>query len=870
MTANLKIPKSLSALNTIAHNFWWSWNQETWNLFSRVDEKTWQETRNPFLTLKNANESVLESLGKDNHYLQLLNISEKKLQTYIDRTKTKETWFQKTHPNRKDESIAYFCTEYGIHESLPIYSGGLGVLSGDHVKSSSDLGIPMHFIGLFYRNGYFTQQIDKTGQQKDVYPDVRPESLAVEKINLPELTVDLPGRKIFLNVYKVQVGINPLYLICSDHEQNSTDDRALTARLYGGDREMRISQEIILGIGGIRVLQKLNIKPTVFHMNEGHSGFYQLERVRLLMIDKNISFEEAKVLCASNCVFTTHTPVPAGNEAFSLAHMHKYFYEYAKEFGISWDEFIKLGLVKEKSDYSYFSLTVFAINFSRFQNGVSELHGQIAQKMWKDLWPDVSYVENPITSITNGVHVQTWTGLEMKGLFEKYMGGNWEETLADHAFWKTATEKIPNNALSEMRHQFKNKMISLVREQLKDQLKRNGESESTISAVDSYLKPEILTIGFARRFATYKRATLLFKDAKRLATMINNPDHPVQFVFAGKAHPQDVPGQQFIKDIYQMSRRPEFLGKIIIIENYDMNISRHLITGCDVWLNNPRRPLEASGTSGQKVPLNGGINFSVLDGWWRESYNGENGWYIGEEKDFESDEVQDFEDANDFYQNLESTIVPLYYQDKSKGIIGASNSWLDKSKISLSTNISHFSTHRMVQDYMNRLYAPAADYGQSFQKESKKSQDYLETRKFLKRNWKAITFSDLHFEGEAIEVGSDFNKWNNTPSHHVDIKTDSLFPGKVFETVKTKVFINAYLGDIPPEHIKGELLVTDTHAEGFMIQDMKSAVKVGNGVWHFQGEYNSPDGKPRRMRIRLLGTHDKLSHKFEYGLVSWL
>lgn len=859
------LPTELNILNDIAHNLWWSWNQETWEVFEALNPEIWNQKRNPVQTLASLSPERINEIKNDTKLNEKINKITEKYNSYI---KNENTWFNQQYADKKDKNIAYFSAEFGIHESLPIYSGGLGVLAGDHIKSSSDLGIPMTFIGLFYRNGYFTQQIDGEGQQVDVYDTFNPELLCVNPAldkdkKQVTVSVNLPGREVKALVWEAKVGRNTLLLLDTHHEANTQEDKDLTARLYGGDREIRISQEIVLGIGGIRALNALGIEPDAYHMNEGHSGFFQLERVLNLMKEKNYSFEEAKVIAASNCLFTTHTPVPAGNEAFSLPVMHKYFFEYIKQLDISWNRFIDLGLVDDSSDYKFFSLTVFAINFSRFQNGVSELHGKIAAKMWKKQWPNVPEIDNPMTHITNGVHAQTWTSLPMKELFEKKLGKDWEDQLANDEYWNKFDE-IDEETLKTTKRELKQNLIKMVRTQLKDQLKRNGENQAEIDACDNYLDENALTIGFARRFATYKRATLIFQDKKKLAEIVNDKENPVQFVFAGKAHPADKPGQNFIKEIYKISREPEFKGKVIILENYDMHISRHMVSGVDVWLNNPRRPMEASGTSGQKVPLNGGLNFSVLDGWWREGHNGENGWTIGKEKDYPNDQVQDFEDANDFYHTLEQTIVPMYYKEHA--------TWTKWIKNSLKSNIARYSTHRMVQDYMNQLYKNALNYGEQYSKEKFENvEKYITTRRFLRRNWNTVAFESVQWDGNHVPVDSRYSEVSQTPSHHVEFEVDETLPGKVIETAEATVNMTVYTGEISAEQIDGELVITNEKGQEVEVVKLnKETSQNKNGLVEFHTKYVSPDGNPRRVRVRLLPHFDQVASKFELGLVHWL
>lgn len=857
-------------LNDLAYNYWWSWNQDVWNLFSSLNKTLWAETRNPVIVLKKTEK--LDQLLTNEDLKKTIDTLHARLSTYLNRKNIGDTWFAKTFPSTKGP-IAYFSAEYGIHEALPIYSGGLGVLSGDHVKSASDLGIPMVFVGLFYSNGYFTQRINEEGKQLDLYGKFSPDNLSLTQVTKKDGTplvfdLELADKSIKVQAFKAVVGISELFLLDSNHPDNSEQDRLLTAKLYGGDREMRISQEIILGIGGIKLLKALEIEPSAFHMNEGHSGFFQLERIKNTMQEKKLNFEEAKVVCAANCLFTTHTPVPAGNEAFSLPLMHKHFYKMIKGFNISWRRFVELGLVPEKSDYKFFSLTVFAINVARFYNGVSELHGKIAQKMWRESWPNIPEVENPMSHITNGVHVQTWMALDVKNLLTQTVGSKWEDELANHEFWKKAGD-ISNSKIRDTKIALKSKMIDVVRTQLKKQLTDNKESQKEIDAVDSYLDDKTLIIGFARRFATYKRATLIFKDLKRLETLVNNPDRPVAFVFSGKAHPQDIPGQKYIEDIYKFSRMPEFKGKIIMLENYDMNISRHLVSGSDVWLNNPRRPMEASGTSGQKVPINFGLNFSVLDGWWREAFDGNNGWAIGEEKDFTNDEIQDYEDSLDFYKTLEQTILPLYYADKALGEHGSSAAWIEKTKVSFITNISRYSTHRMVQDYMTKFYAPAISYGEKFAKNPDLIKTYIDNRRYLKMNWKTLYFSYLHFDGNHVEVPSQFEKSFLSPLHHVEYPAEFTFPGRVFESSEAHIHLGVYLGDINPTTMAIEAVVCDSKNNEIGHERFTLKGPPEDGVGHFELKFKAADSNSKKLRFRVYGHDEFLAHPFEYGHMMW-
>jgi len=614
------------------------------------------------------------------------------------------TWFAQTYPDKKQETIAYFSAEFGLHESLPIYSGGLGVLAGDHTKEASDLGLPFVAVGFLYPQGYFLQRLDPSGWQEAIYNKLNFANVAASPALTPDghevvVEVELPGRTIYAKVYRIQVGRNPLFLMDTDIHPNSPQDRELSARLYGGNQEMRVAQEIVLGIGGVRALRQLGMHPTVWHMNEGHSAFLVLELARE-QVQQGVRFADAVNEIQARSVFTTHTPVPAGNDAFPLPLIEKYFRQYWTQLGLSRDEFIEVAL-QQQSRGPTFAIAVLALKASERHNGVSKLHGHVARGMWQWLYNSKSQDDVPITSITNGIHTATWLAPEMRRLFESFMGNDWEDRLDDVALWKKVYD-IPDEVLWETRRSLKQQLVAFARDRTRDRHMRLG----TPPVVWPVLDENALTIGFARRFATYKRATLLFKDAERLKAILNRGDRPMQIVFAGKAHPADDPGKLFIQQVYQMSQQPGFVGKILFLEEYDMCVARRLVQGVDVWLNTPRRPYEASGTSGQKASLNGAPNLSILDGWWPEAYNERNGWAIGEEREYSNQDEQDWNDSLDLYQLLENDIVPLYYDRDGSQI---PQKWLQWSKEAIATVAPVFSTRRMVKEYTNRLYMPATE-----------------------------------------------------------------------------------------------------------------------------------------------------------------
>lgn len=694
------IPKRIARLRELAYNLWWSWHSEAQDLYRQIDPDLWeQDYHNPVNFLRDVRQQRLEAVLSNQEYLDQYDQVLSSFDQYLNAT---DTWFAQTYPKVGGEMIAYFSAEFGIHESLPIYSGGLGVLAGDHVKEASDLGLPFVAVGFIYPQGYFRQRLDPSGWQEAIYNKLNFADIAAA----PALTsdgcevvveVELPGRTIYAKVYRIQVGRVSLLLMDTDIHPNSPQDRELSARLYGGNQEMRVAQEIVLGIGGVRALRQLSMNPTVWHMNEGHSAFLVLELAREL-VQGGMSFADAAEKVRTHSVFTTHTPVPAGNDAFPVQMIEKYFWQYWPNLGISRDEFMNLAL-QQQSWGPTFAMTVLALKFSDRHNGVSKLHGSVARGMWQWLYPEKSQDEVPIASITNGIHTFTWIAPEMRRLYDAYLGHDWERHIDNTNLWQKIHE-IPDAMLWETHLQSKRRLVASAQTRLRGRLMRLGMETSGIVTLDE----NALTIGFARRFATYKRATLLFKDSDRLKAILNNPDRPVQFVFAGKAHPADEPGKLFIQQVYQLSQQPGFIGKIIFLEEYDMYIGRELVQGVDLWLNNPRRPNEASGTSGQKASLNGSPNLSILDGWWPEAYNGRNGWVIGEEREFTNYDEQDWYDSQHLYHVLENEVVPAFYNQDADGI---SQDWVAYMKEAIVTVAPVFSTRRMVKDYVTSLYVPA-------------------------------------------------------------------------------------------------------------------------------------------------------------------
>lgn len=701
---NFSLPRRINRLSSLAYNLWWVWNPEGLNLFRAIDKRVWDEAgHNPVAFLRKVERSQLNAVANDAYYLEMYDRVIKQFDAYMAE---KSTWFTRTYPNLEDDEIAYFSFEFGLHESLPVYAGGLGILAGDHLKEASDLGLPLSGIGFIYNQGYFTQRITEDGWQETGthYLDLEGSPvipLYGEDGQPLTVSIELPGRSVVARIWLVQVGRVSLYLLDTNLPSNSEADRQLTARLYSNDLEIRISQEILLGMGGVRALRKLGINPQVWHMNEGHSAFLALERI-LELVREGTSYDDAAAEVRRSNVFTTHTPVPAGNDQFPLWLIDKYFPNTWTELGMTRDQFVDLGRQNTPWGES-FCMPVLALHLSDHANAVSELHGQVSRRMWNFLWPDRRAEDVPISHITNGVHTGTWLARRMRVLFGTYLGDDWLERLDDPALW-AMVQNIPDSELWMVRRHLKRKLVLYV-----DNRARNAWQSGNIHATQAlangvFLEPYSLTIGFARRFATYKRANLILRDYDRLIRLLTNPDMPVQIIFAGKAHPADEPGKLLIQQVYRAVKDSRSGGRLVFLEDYDMNMARYLVQGVDVWMNNPRRPNEASGTSGMKAALNGVLNLSVMDGWWREGFNGQNGWAIGEDADPVDPNQQDEIDSQSLYDHLENEIIPLYYTNRTADDIPSA--WLAKVKESIRTLAPQFSTRRMVKEYMQDMYEP--------------------------------------------------------------------------------------------------------------------------------------------------------------------
>ena len=841
------LPKELEPLLEITKNFWWCWNQKAVNLLRTIDIDNYDEKdHNPIRILGESSQECFYNMLHDD--AAMMNLAEvyDEFKTYMNQ----ETWYASLDDSQKteNEKIAYFSFEYGLHESLPNYSGGLGILSGDHLKSASDLGLPFIAVGLLYRKGYFRQYLNADGWQQEYDIENDFFNLALEKVldsngETMKVDVDLPGRKVYAQIWKANVGRIQLYYLDANIEENSVEDRDITAQLYGGNLETRIQQEILLGIGGIKALKKLGIKPTIYHMNEGHSAFLSLERIRQLMIDDKLDRKTAREVVFSSNVFTTHTPVPAGNDVFPIEMMQKYFVDYIKQIDMSMEEFLKLGKIDPNNQKEDFCMTVLALNLSAENNGVSELHGHVSREMWKDIWKGVPAKELPIDSITNGIHTLSWISFDMQNLLDRYLGPRWRTKPLEYGIWERV-QKIPDAELWRTHERRKERLIDFCRERLKAQIINRGFTKNEINHAEQILTPEALTIGFARRFATYKRGTLLFRDIERLKKIISNPHRPVQIIFAGKAHPHDNGGKELIKNIAEICRREEFRDHIVFLEDYDINVARYMVQGVDVWLNNPRRPLEASGTSGMKVPPNGGLNFSILDGWWDEAYDGQNGWAIGNREEYTDLEYQDKVESNALYNVLENEIIPLYYE---RGRDDIPRQWVTAMKWSMQTVCPQFSTNRMVADYFNKFYTNASRrYINMTNDDFKKSKELKSWKDNIYSKWSKVSFE---------------NTMSEMPSRNLQV-------GSKFEV---KTIVN--LGNIAPDSVRvelyhGKLSMKDEITEPTIVE-MKHSSDLGNGRHSFIGSLECVNTGQSGYAIRMYPYHKDLGYKFDMKMIIW-
>jgi starch phosphorylase len=839
-----KLPDRLLPLHNIAYNLWWCWNADAVALFRRVNADLFETLdHSPIRLLGATSQNRYEELASDDGFLAHMDRVASALAHYLEAP----TWHAASFPNESGARVAYFSAEFGIHESVPVYSGGLGVLAGDHLKSASDLGIPLAGVSLMYRQGYFRQYLNAEGWQQERYPENDFFTLPL----IPELdakgqpilaTAPMPGRDVLLRIWRIQVGRVPLYLLDSNIAQNRPEDRAITAQLYGGDQNMRIQQEIVLGIGGIRALRLLGRDPTVCHMNEGHAAFTSLERIRMLMDEHKLDFATAREAVKAGTCFTTHTPVPAGNDAFPMAMVEQYLGEYMAKMGVDRDTLVGFGRQHAGNDQEPFGMTVLALKLANVSNGVSRLHGSVSRKMWKDLWPELPPSDVPITSITNGVHTQSWLSPEIAGLYDRYLGIQWEERPTDFAIWKRV-EHIPDAELWRTHERGRERLVAFARNRVRAQLKRRGSPPSEVAAAEEILDPDALTIGFARRFATYKRGDLVFRNAERLASILNNKDRPLQIIFAGKAHPKDNGGKELIQRVVQNARKVEFRRRVVFIEDYDMNVARHLVQGVDVWLNNPRRPLEASGTSGMKVPGNGGLNLSILDGWWVEGYDGDNGWAIGAGEEYTDLTYQDEVESRALLDLIEQDLVPMFYK---RGADGLPREWIRRMKRSIMSLVPVFNTNRMVEEYTQRCYLP------SHRRTTRLSADHLKAAKELAL-WRRRISSE----------------WNQVRVEGVDAPAgDELRVGAEFP-VKVRV----HLGSVAAEDVEVQLYHGILDSMGEIADPRAISLRLDpsrNGsVALFAGSVPCRASGQFGFTVRVVPKHPNLPHSFEPGLVTW-
>ncbi len=847
ITVNPQLPKRIEKLSEISNNLWWSWNTEFLRLFKKIDKDLWETCeKNPVKFLKQVSQERLEAVATNAEFLKEYDRLAKEFNDYVT---SKNTWFANKYPENKNDLIAYFSAEYGLDQTIPIYSGGLGILSGDHLKSASDLGIPLVAVGLLYKNGYFHQKINGYGDQETEYNNIELSNLPINPVkdgNGEELKiyVKFENRKVYLKVWQINVGRIKLYLLDSDIDENSPEDRETTLRLYGGDQEMRIKQEIVLGMGGTNLLtQALGLNPTVYHMNEGHSAFLILELIKNIIREKKVSFEVAKDIASSKTVFTTHTPVPAGNDIFPIALVEKYFKGFWPRLNLDREEFLKLGMKPCTELEPGFNMGILALKVAGKKNGVSKLHGAVSRELFGDVWPEIAANESPITYVTNGIHTCSWLAPSLKELYNKYLIPYWQDNIFKDEVWENINN-IPNQELWGIHQQRKQKLLEIVKENTTNRLRRSGYSYEEINDITSKLNPNALTIGFARRFATYKRATLIFKDLERITQILNNADRPVQLIFAGKAHPADKEGQDLIKRIHEISMMPQFKGKIFLLENYNIAMSRYLVSGVDVWLNNPRRPMEASGTSGQKASVNGVINFSVLDGWWAEGYNQENGWTIGTNAEFTSYEEQDIADSQSMYHTLEEKIIPTYYEKNENGI---SEKWMKIMKNSITSTGGKYSTSRMLVDYTNNLYMPLCNLTKKYYENVDNVAEFNLWKKNLYTNWKDI----------KITQKNNLNNITMDAGNNIDVKCEVQLPNIDVDNITAQCYYGKILDNGIVENVSIIPMKLTSSDEENKIYEYTTKIELKTG-----GNYG--------YTFRVMPKHEMLLDSENLNLVKWI
>ncbi len=842
-----KLPKALVPLWELAHNTWFAWNSNIENLFEQIDPKLWERSyKNPVWFLNHIRQQVLEDLAHDDIYLERMREVYQSLQQYLSK-KSSSVVFPGSEVGTP--VVAYFSLEYGISLCLPIYSGGLGILAGDHLKSASDLNVPLVGIGLCYQQGYFRQYLTPDGWQQERYPvndfEEMPLTLQEDDKGAPRIvTMDLAGQRLLARIWKCQVGRVPLYLLDTNMPENPGHFRQITSQLYGGDLEMRIWQEYLLGIGGIKALRVLGLEPKVIHMNEGHSAFAGLERIREFMSEHRMPFEAAMELTASTSVFTTHTPVPAGNDRFPPDLMQRYFESYARDMGLAFKVLLALGRENPRDDREDFCMTVLALKLSRFNNGVSKLHGRVSRNMWQKVWPQFPVEDIPIGALTNGVHTASWVAEDIALLYDRYLGANWREEADCARVWALA-ESISESELWRTHERLRARLVDYVRVRLQKQLRAKGARRRALEIAAEVLDPEALTIGFARRFATYKRANLILADRERLVRMVTNKDRPIQFIFAGKAHPRDNEGKRIIQELIEVFRREDCRQKLIFLEDYDMEIAQYMLQGCDVWLNNPRRPLEACGTSGMKAIVNGVLTLSTLDGWWDEAYRPDNsvGWAIGQGEEYEDQGYQDFVESQTLYNLLENEVIQDFY-DRGRG--GLPRTWIARIKLALKELVPIFNSHRMVEEYGKTAYILAYENFRRLEKKNfEPAKELAAWRMALMTRWSGLQIRNVSSEAvQRMVVGHSFK-------------------------VEADVFTN----EIEPRHLRVEVYSgTVDHDGSFSSRRYTVMEPVGQpaaGWQRFRGHCEPAQAGRFGFTVRILPAHPLLLDPHSLGLVCW-
>jgi len=831
----------------IAGNLWWTWHGDAQDLFRRLDPAAWEDCyHNPVAMLGRVSQQRLIAMSKDDGFLTHLQRVNDDLKDYM----SKPGWWGRTYGGDRQPVVAYFCAEYGITECVPIYSGGLGVLAGDHLKSASDMDVPLVAVGLLYQQGYFRQRLNADGWQLELYPRNDFHNMPVHLVRTDAgqpltVGVEMLGRVTKAQVWRLQVGKTALLLLDTNVPDNTPEDRHITSQLYGGDQEMRIRQEIMLGIGGVRVLKGLGISPKVFHMNEGHSAFLSLERCRIMMAELGVSFTEAREAVAASNIFTTHTPVPAGNDAFEPWLIDKYFSNYWGQLGLGRDQFLALGRQETGNKDEPLNLTAFALRFSSGRNGVSRLHGEVTRKLWSGVWPGLPVNEVPIQAIRNGVHVRSWLSHDMATLYDRYLGADWHERPAD-AVVRKAVEQIPDMELWRTHERRRERLVVFVRGRLREQLSKRGAGSAELAAADEVLDPEVLTIGFARRFATYKRANLILSDLDRLGKLLSGQGRRCQLVFSGKAHPRDNPGKDLVRQIVHAARKEPLRRSLVFLEDYDINVARYLVQGVDIWLNTPLRPMEASGTSGMKAAANGALNVSVPDGWWEEGYSPAVGWAIGSGEAYDDLEYQNTVESQALYDLLEKEILPLFYD---RGHDGLPRGWIAKMKAAIGTLAPVFNTNRMVREYSERFYVPAAKRWEELTANS------LARAKELSawRRRVAEQFDQVRIEGVSDNMG------------------DGGGGAKVGKNVAVQAVIN--LGRLSPADVRVELYYGPLDEDGQLNNgtpvQMQQVGQEGDSRVRYSVEMPCDSSGRSGYTLRVMPRHDLLATPYEMAMIRW-